>query len=41
MFELNQSKLKVNMPIAEAVYNIIYQNKPAKSEIALLSEKLI
>lgn len=41
MFELNQSKLKIDMPIAEAVYNIIYANKPAKAEIALLAEKLI
>jgi hypothetical protein len=29
------------MPIAEAVYNIIYNNKPAKAEIEKLSTKLI
>jgi glycerol-3-phosphate dehydrogenase len=29
------------MPIAEAVYNIIYKNMPAKAEIEKLSAKLI
>ena len=41
MFELNKEKLNVEMPIAEAVYNIVYLSKNARKEIALLSEKLI
>ncbi len=41
LFELNESKLKVEMPIAEAVYNVIYKNHPARKEISKLSEKLI
>jgi glycerol-3-phosphate dehydrogenase (NAD(P)+) len=41
MFELNKEKLHIDMPIAEAVYNIIYNNHPVKQEIELLSEKLI
>jgi glycerol-3-phosphate dehydrogenase (NAD(P)+) len=41
MFELNAEQLHIDMPIAEAVYNIIYNNKPAKAEIEKLSTKLI
>ena len=41
LYELNESKLKVDMPIARAVYNIIYNNLPAKKEIELLSDCLI
>lgn len=41
MFELNEQKLHIEMPIAEAVYNIIYKNLPAKQEIEKLSDKLI
>lgn len=41
MYELNSSKLNVDMPIAEAVYAIIYGNSPARQEIASLTEKLI
>ena len=41
MYELNKEQLHIDMPIAEAVYNIIYNNKPAKAEIELLSQKLI
>jgi glycerol-3-phosphate dehydrogenase (NAD(P)+) len=41
LYELNESKLKVDMPIARAVYNIIYNNMPAKKEIELLSNSLI
>ncbi len=41
MFELNKDVLHVDMPIAEAVYNIIYKNEPAKQEIEKLSHKLI
>ncbi len=41
MFELNKEKLHIDMPIAQAVYNIIYNNHPVKQEIELLSEKLI
>lgn len=40
LFELNE-KLGTEMPIAEAVYNIIYKNASAKSEIEKLSEKLL
>ena len=41
MFELNAEQLHIEMPIAEAVYNIIYKNMPAKAEIEKLSTKLI
>lgn len=41
MYELNKEQLHIDMPIAEAVYNIVYNNKPAKAEIELLSTKLI
>ena len=41
MYELNAEQLHIEMPIAEAVYNIIYNNKPAKAEIEKLSTKLI
>jgi glycerol-3-phosphate dehydrogenase (NAD(P)+) len=41
MFELNEQKLHIEMPIAEAVYNIIYKSLPAKQEIEKLSDKLI
>lgn len=40
MFELSES-LDIDMPIARAVYNVIYKNKPAVAEIKQLSEKLI
>lgn len=41
MYELNAEQLHIDMPIAEAVYNIIYRNKPVKPEIEQLSLKLI
>ncbi|MFN6358151.1 MAG: NAD(P)H-dependent glycerol-3-phosphate dehydrogenase [Bacteroidota bacterium] len=41
MHELNNSKLKLDMPIMEAVYGIIYENKSAQQEINRLCEKLI
>ena len=41
LYELNQEKLNVDMPIAEAVYNIIYKQLPVKTEIQKLSGKLI
>jgi glycerol-3-phosphate dehydrogenase (NAD(P)+) len=41
MHELNMEELHVDMPIAEAVYNIIYGNMPAKKAIEILSDKLI
>lgn len=41
MHELNNSKLKVDMPIMEAVFGIIYENKSARQEINRLCEKLI
>jgi glycerol-3-phosphate dehydrogenase (NAD(P)+) len=40
MYELSQT-LQIDMPIAEAVYNVIYKNKAAKAEIIKLSDKLI
>ncbi|MFN5885767.1 MAG: NAD(P)H-dependent glycerol-3-phosphate dehydrogenase [Bacteroidota bacterium] len=40
MHELNNSKLKLDMPIMEAVYGIIYENKSAQQEINRLCEKL-
>lgn len=39
VFEINKS-YKVSMPITEAVYNIIYQNKNVRTEITALSNKL-
>lgn len=41
MFELNQQSLHIDMPIAEAVYNIIYREQPARREIELLCSKLV
>lgn len=41
MFELNQGTMHIDMPIAEAVYNIIYKEMPVKEAIQKLSEKLI
>jgi glycerol-3-phosphate dehydrogenase (NAD(P)+) len=41
MHELNREQLGVDMPIAEAVYNIVYGNMPAKKAIEALSAKLI
>lgn len=39
IFEINR-KYNVDMPIAEAVYKILYENASPKTEIALLTEKL-
>ncbi len=39
IFEINKN-YNVDMPIAEAVYQILYENKSPKKEIAQLSEKL-
>jgi glycerol-3-phosphate dehydrogenase (NAD(P)+) len=41
LFELNEQQLHVSMPIAEMVYQIIYQNKSPKQEVVRLCEKLI
>jgi glycerol-3-phosphate dehydrogenase (NAD(P)+) len=41
MHELNQEQLHVDMPIAEAVYSIIYENVPVRKAIETLSAKLI
>jgi glycerol-3-phosphate dehydrogenase (NAD(P)+) len=41
MHELNIESLHVEMPIAEAVYKIIYENMSAKKAIEILSDKLI
>lgn len=41
MYELNRDKLHIDMPIAEAVYNIIYGNQPVKDEIEKLCQKLV
>jgi len=41
MYELNHEQLHIDMPIAEAVYNIIYGNIPVREAIEKLSEKLI
>jgi len=39
IYEINKN-YGVDMPIAEAVYKILYENAPAKKEIAALTEKL-
>lgn len=39
IYEINK-KYKVDMPISEAVYNILYKNVSPKNEIARLTEKL-
>ena len=39
IMEINE-KLKVQMPITEAVYNILYDRKSAKKQIKLLTDKL-
>jgi len=39
IMEINE-KLKVEMPITEAVYNILYNRKSAKKQIKLLTDKL-
>ncbi len=39
IFEINQ-KYNINMPILQAVYNILYMNKPPAFEIKLLTDKL-
>lgn len=39
IFEINKN-YKVEMPISEAVYKILYENASPKKEIALLTEKL-
>jgi glycerol-3-phosphate dehydrogenase (NAD(P)+) len=41
MYELNAEKLHADMPIAEAMYNIIYRNLPVKKEIEQLCDKLV
>lgn len=41
MFELNQDKMHIDMPIAEAVYNIIYKGEPVRAAIQKLSDKLV
>ncbi len=41
MYELNSAKLNVDMPIMEAVYRIIYGNKPAAAEITTLTGFLV
>jgi glycerol-3-phosphate dehydrogenase (NAD(P)+) len=41
LYELNEEKLHIDMPIAEAVYNIIYRNSPAKLEIEKLCNKMV
>ena len=37
--EINES-LRVDMPITEAVYNILYEEKSAKKQIKLLTDCL-
>lgn len=39
IFEINK-KFSIDMPICNAVYNILYESKPAKGEMALLEGKL-
>ena len=39
IMEINK-KLNVEMPITKAVYNILYDNKSAKKQISLLTDKL-
>ncbi len=39
IYELNKT-FKVNMPIAEAVYKILYQNSPPATEVEALAKKL-
>ncbi len=39
IYEINK-KYKVYMPIVEAVYNILYKNKPPANEIKLLTDKI-
>ena len=39
IFEINKN-YQVDMPISEAVYNILYENASPKKEIAILTEKL-
>jgi glycerol-3-phosphate dehydrogenase (NAD(P)+) len=41
LYELNKEQLHIDMPIAEAVYKIIYGDMPARAAIEKLSEKLI
>ncbi|MFA6261349.1 MAG: NAD(P)H-dependent glycerol-3-phosphate dehydrogenase [Bacteroidia bacterium] len=41
LYELNQSQLKVEIPIAEAVYNILYKNSSARKEIDKLCDVLV
>ncbi len=41
LYELNEEKLHIDMPIAEAVYNIIYRNSPPKLEIEKLCNKMV
>jgi glycerol-3-phosphate dehydrogenase (NAD(P)+) len=39
IYEINRN-YKVDMPISEAVYKILYENASPKKEIAALTEKL-
>ncbi|NOZ35605.1 MAG: NAD(P)H-dependent glycerol-3-phosphate dehydrogenase [Chlorobi bacterium] len=39
IFEINK-KHKISLPITDAVYNILYENKPATEEIKNLTDKL-
>lgn len=39
LYEINR-KYNINMPILQAVYNILYNNKPPAFEIKLLTDKL-
>ncbi|MCU0423723.1 MAG: NAD(P)H-dependent glycerol-3-phosphate dehydrogenase [Bacteroidia bacterium] len=41
MYEWNQESLHIDMPIAEAVYNIIYLQHPVRATIEKLTAKLI
>lgn len=40
IYEINK-KYKIHMPITEAVYNILYNNKPPAIEIKLLTDKIL